>query len=110
MGGLGIEDITIGYSSTGAAKYIHDLNTTAIIETNGIITDQTDVIKDVLQQGWQGSACDAFCAKLTEAAEGLKDKLKEMEEIFNVTLAAQEETYHQEDHGMADEISGQSIF
>lgn len=110
MGGLGIEDITIGYSSTGAAKYVADLNTAAIVETNSIITDQTETIKDVLQEGWQGNACDAFCAKLSEAAEGLKEKLKEMEEVFNATMAAQEETYHDEDEGMADEIGSQSIF
>ncbi len=110
MGGLGIEDITIGYSSTGAAAYVADLNTAAIIETNGIITDQTEIIKDTLQQGWQGQACDAFCAKLSESAEALKAKLQEMEEVFNATLAAQEETYHSEDTGMAEEISGQSIF
>lgn len=110
MGGLGIGDITIGYSSTGAAKYVADLNTTAIIETNGIITDHTEIIKDTLQQGWQGQACDAFCAKLSEAAEQLKEKLQEMEQVFNATLAAQEETYHAEDTTMADTISGSSIF
>ena len=32
MGGLGIEDITIGYSSTGAAAYVAELNTAAIID------------------------------------------------------------------------------
>ena len=110
MGGLGIEDITIGCSSTGAAQYVADLNTAAIIETKGIITDQTEIIKDTLQQGWQGQACDSFCAKLSDAAEALKEKLEEMEEVFNATLAAQEETYHEEDAGIADEISGTSIF
>lgn len=110
MGGLGIGDITIGYSSTGAAAYVADLNTQAIIETNGIITDQTEVIKNTLQQGWQGQACDAFCKKLSESTEQLKQLLQDMEQMFNATLAAQEETYHAEDTTMADGISGSSIF
>lgn len=109
MGGLGIEDITIGYSSTGAATYIADLNSRAIVETSNKILDGLNPLKDNLQEGWQGDACVAFCNKLSEAATTLIDKLKEMEELFNATMGAQEETYFEQDQGMAEEISSRTI-
>lgn len=110
MGGLDINEITIGYSSTGATKYIEELNTQAIVETSTKITDSVSTITDVLREGWQGKACDAYISKLNEAAEALKEKLKEMEKVFNAMLAAQEETYNDEDESMADTISSSSIF
>lgn len=109
MGGLDISDITIGYSSTGAAKYVDDLNTKAIIETETIISDSVNTITDTLQAGWQGEACEAYLTKLRESAEALKEKLKEMEKVFNAMMAAQEETYSKEDTSMAEEISSATI-
>lgn len=110
MGGLGIEDITIGYSSTGAAKYVSELNTQAILNTSNIVRSGADAVKDVMQQCWQGQACEAFNAKLSQSADTLIEKLKEAEAVFNATMAGQEETYHEQDQGMADEISGSQIF
>ena len=109
MGGLDINDITIGYSSTGAAKYVDELNTKAIVETEGIISDSVTTVTEVLQSGWQGEACEAYLAKLRESADALKDRLKEMEKVFNAMMAAQEETYKKEDSGMAEEISSATI-
>lgn len=110
MGGLDINEITIGYSSTGAAKYVDDLNTQAIVETSTMITNSVSTITDALREGWQGKACDAYVQKLSESGEALKEKLKEMEKVFNAMLAAQEETYNTEDESMADNISSSTIF
>ena len=110
MGGLDISEITIGYSSTGAAKYVQDLNTKAIVETQGKLSDSYTAIVNVLQAGWQGKACDAYVKKLGEAVEQLKDTLKQMEDVFNATLAAQEETYNSEDESMAESIGSATIF
>ncbi len=110
MGGLDINEITIGYSSTGAAKYVDDLNTQAIVETSSKITNSVSTITDALRAGWQGKACDAYVSKLNESADALKEKLKEMEKVFNAMLAAQEETYNTEDESMADNISSSTIF
>ncbi len=110
MGGLDISEVTIGYSSTGAQQYVSDLNTAAIDETNGIISDGVQNITDTLQRGWQGQAYDAFAAKLNEVSEQLKDKLQEMKEVFNATMAAQEQTYHEEDQSMSEDISATNVF
>lgn len=110
MGGLDINEITIGYSSTGAAKYVENLNTEAITATSTMISNSVSTITDVLRQGWQGKACDAYVQKLYESGNALKEKLKEMEQVFNAMLAAQEETYNTEDESMADNISSSTIY
>ncbi len=110
MGGLGIDEITIGYSSTGAAKYVDELNTAAIVETESIITSGVTNVTNALQAGWQGDACESYLKKYREAAEQLKEKLKEMQEVFQATMAAQEETYHSEDESMSEDISATNIF
>lgn len=109
MGGLGIEDITIGYSTTGASAYVADLNSQAIIDTSSKILDGIGPVKDTLNGAWQGDACIAFCNKLSQSSDTLIDKLKEMEALFNATMAAQEETYFEQDQGMAEEITGSTI-
>lgn len=110
MNNLGIEDITIGFSSVGAKKYVDELNTKAIVETNELISQSVDAISDSLQSGWTGKACEAYLTNLRNSADTLKTKLKEMEEMFNAFLAAQEQTYDEEDSSMADDIASRNIF
>lgn len=110
MGGLDIQDLTIGYSSRGAQNYVEALNTKAITETEALITTGITDIKEAVRQGWQGDACDSFILKLEESGEQLKQALDRMREVFEATLAAQEETYKKQDDNMAQEISTVNIF
>ena len=110
MGGLDIGDITIGYSATGARTYVNDLNTKVISETSTIITNSIQNIVTVFQTKWQGSACESYSKLLNKSGEDLKSGLKQMEAIFEATIAAQEETYHEEDTDMAGVIDSANIF
>lgn len=110
MGGLDISEVTIGYSSTGAAKYVDELNTAAINETKNIIDNGVSNMTNVFQTGWQGNACESFIKKLNDSCNDLKEKLSEMQALFEATLAAQEESYHQEDQSMSEDITNMSVF
>lgn len=75
-----------------------------------MISSSVSTITDVLRQGWQGKACDAYVEKLIKSGDDLKSKLSEMEKVFNAMLAAQEETYNTEDESMAENISSSTIY
>lgn len=110
MGFLDIDDLTIGYSSAGAKNYVEALNTKAITETNTLITTGITDIKASLRSGWQGDACEAYIVKLEESGVQLSEALNKMKELFEATLAVQEETYEKQDQSMAQSIGNINVF
>lgn len=110
MGLLDINELSIGYSSMGAKNYVEALNTKAITETETLITSGVTDITTALRAGWQGDACDAYVLKLEQSANQLKDTLTQMKELFEATLAAQEELYEKQDLDMAQTIGSIDVF
>jgi hypothetical protein len=103
--GLDIGDITMGYSKQGAVQYVNELNTQVITDTSRIISQEYNNIINALQKGWQGASMLSFQDRLDKQTQALKDKLREMEELFNATLAGQEVSYHEGELGMIEEIN-----
>lgn len=110
MGLLDITDLTIGYSSKGANTYVDNLNTKVIDETDKIISSGIQDIESALKEGWQGQACDNYIAKLNQSGIQLKESLLKMKEVFEATMAVQEETYYKQDVDMAEQISQINVF
>ncbi len=110
MGLLDINDLSIGYSSMGAKNYVEALNTKAITETKTLITSGITEIKTALRAGWQGDACEAYILKLEESGIQLGEALDRMKELFEATMAAQEELYEKQDLDMAQTIGSINVF
>lgn len=77
MGGLGIGDITQGYSKTGAEEFKSDLNHKAITETAELLRETT-ALKEAFRAGWQGQSEVMFEKNLDTAVETTATGLEEL--------------------------------
>lgn len=86
MGGLGIGDITQGYSKTGAEEFKNDLNSKAITETAELLR-ATSELKSVCQAGWQGQSEVNFEKNLDNAVESAATGLENLKTTMDAEFA-----------------------
>lgn len=99
FGGLGIGEITQGYSRTGAENYKNELNAKAITETCNLLRD-TNNIKNALSAGWQGQAELNFVTNLDNAVETTAQGIEELKNVLDGQFAAIEEAWANQDNEM----------
>ncbi|MEG1495124.1 MAG: hypothetical protein RSB99_02200 [Bacilli bacterium] len=94
--GLGINDVTIGYSALGAEQYIIELNARAISETKYILSD-IDNIKAALERGWVGQAQINFVSNLQKSIVSVQGTLDELKNTLDAQFSQIEETWAEQD-------------
>lgn len=99
MFGLGIGDVTHGYSRTGAENYRNDLNAKAITETCNKLRD-TGAIENALSAGWQGQSELNFVTNLHNAVETTAQGIEELKQTLDGQFAAIEEAWANQDNEM----------
>lgn len=99
FGGLGIGDVTQGYSRTGAESYKNDLNAKVITETCNKLRE-TNGIKTALEAGWQGQAELNFVTNLDNAVETTAKGIEELKSVLDGQFAAIEEAWANQDNEM----------
>lgn len=95
-GGIGIGDVTIGYSTTGAQAYLTDLNAKAITETKEKLSDITE-ITNALERGWIGQAELNFVSNLQKAITEIQGTLDQLKTTLDTQFAQIEETWAEQD-------------
>lgn len=95
-GEIGINDVTIGYSTTGAQAYLVDLNAKAITETKEMLAD-IQGIKSALEKGWIGQAELNFVANLQKAVTNVQSTLDQLKTTLDTQFAQIEETWAEQD-------------
>lgn len=81
MNGVGIDSLTHGYDSVGAARYITDLNMKAITETKALLM-QTAEVKSALHAGWVGQSEVNFETNFDNTITKISRTLDELEQAF----------------------------
>lgn len=99
FGGLGIGDLSQGYSRNGAESYKQELNAKAIIETCNLLRD-TNGIETALAAGWQGQAELNFVTNLHNAVETTAQGIEDLKSILDAQFAAIEEVWVNQDNEM----------
>lgn len=96
MSSIGINDVTIGYSTTGAQQYIADLNSKAINETKNILSDISE-ITNALEKGWIGQAELNFVANLQKSVTEVQKTLDQLSLTLETQFAQIEESWQEQD-------------
>ncbi|MGE5456623.1 MAG: hypothetical protein ACM3O4_05955 [Ignavibacteriales bacterium] len=99
MADLSINDITTGYSFTGAVEYLNLLNRQAIIETKNKLAD-IDGIRAALEKGWVGQAEINFIANLQNSVEAIQGTLDTLKRVLDGQFAQIEENMVEQDQNM----------
>ena len=99
--GLSINDVTEGYSRTGAQEYLSALNSKAITETSAKLRD-IEGIRTALEKGWQGQAELNFMTNLQTAVEETAKGIEELKSILDGQFAAIEEAWANQDKDMVN--------
>ncbi len=99
MGGLGIGELTEGYSRTGAAAYVAELNTKAITDTCNLLRE-INGIRTALEAGWQGQAELNFVSNLQKAVETTAQGIESLKGTLEGQFAAIEESWANQDNEM----------
>ncbi len=86
MSGLGIGDVTHGYSKSGAEEFKNDLNNKAITETARLLRE-TSALKQAFQAGWQGQSETVFEKNLDNAVEAAATGLEELKTSMDAEFA-----------------------
>ena len=73
--GLGINDLSIGVSTSGLQAYLDELRASLLTEVESKIDDYTTV-KSALDKGWQGVSRDNFETNFQEMREKVKEDLR----------------------------------
>ena len=94
--GLTINDVTIGYSTTGAQAYLTDLNAKAITETKEKLADISGVTT-ALEKGWIGQAELNFVANLQKSIGQIQNTLDQLKQTLDTQFAQIEETWKDQD-------------
>lgn len=93
---IGIGDITIGYSVTGAQTYLTDLNAKAITETKEKLGD-IESVRVALERGWIGQAQLNYVANLQKSIITVQNTLDTLKETLDTQFANLEETWREQD-------------
>lgn len=99
MADLSINNITTGYSFTGAVEYLNLLNRQAIIETKNKLAD-IDGIRAALEKGWVGQAELNFVANLQNSVQAIQGTLDALKRVLDGQFAQIEENMVQQDENM----------
>lgn len=99
--GLGIGEVTQGYSRSGAEAYLSDLNKKAIDETAKLVRDISS-IRTAIEAGWQGQAELNFMTNLENAADITAQGLEEMKATLEGQFALIEEAWANQDNQMVE--------
>lgn len=94
--GLSINDVTIGYSTTGAQAYISDLNAKAIVETKEKLADISGVTA-ALEKGWIGQAQLNYVSNLQKAITEIQKTLDQLKTTLDTQFGQIEETWKDQD-------------
>lgn len=100
-GGIGIGDLTHGYSVTGAQTYISDLNAKAITETKEILADISG-ITNALEKGWVGQAQLNYVSNLQKAVGNIQSSLDTLKTTLDTQFAQIEETWAEQDKNIVE--------
>jgi uncharacterized protein YukE len=96
-GNLGIGDVTIGYSFSGAKNYLDELNYMAIETTKNKLSEEIKMVEDALVKGWQGYAQEAFIIKMYRAIEETKNALDQIKISLEKQFAIIEQNMVEQD-------------
>lgn len=99
MADLGIGDLTIGYSFSGAVEYVNMLNAKAITETKEKL-DDTSGIETALAKGWSGNAHLNFITNLNNSVKETQGILDSLKRAFDSQFAQIEENIVEQDKNM----------
>lgn len=98
-------ELTVGYSISGAEEYIQNLNAKAIDETKDIIRgERFTAVKTAMEAGWVGQSEVNFMAKLKNGSEQLCDSLDEIRRALNDMMSSIEEEMAERDKKIVDEV------
>jgi len=97
--GLGISEVTEGYSRSGAEAYKSDLNAKAIVETCRLLRD-INSITTAFQAGWQGQAELNFETNLRNSVDITAQGIESLKDALDGEFAAIEEAWANQDNEM----------
>lgn len=97
--GLGIGEVTQGFSRSGAEAYKNDLNAKAITETCNKLRE-INGIRTALEAGWQGQAQLNFMTNLQNAVETTATGIESLKDTLDGQFAAIEEAWANQDNEM----------
>lgn len=103
MGELGINDVTHGYSKTGAEEFKQILYTEAIVKTAEILRD-TNEITNTFRQGWAGTAETNFENQLHQSVETVASGLEEIKKALESELSQIESNMAEFDNNLVDSL------
>lgn len=101
MADLSINDLTTGYSFTGAVEYLNLLNRQAIMETKNKLAD-IDGIRASLEKGWVGQAELNFVTNLQNTVSAIQGTLDTLKKTLDGQFAQIEENMVQQDENMVE--------
>ena len=97
--GLGIDNLDIGVSTSGAVEYFENLKTELLTNVEQKI-DEIGPITTALDKGWQGVSRDRFDSQFEEAREALKMDLRREYKDLVVKINQAVEGYVNQDKNM----------
>ncbi len=100
---IGLNEMTTGYSSTGADELHTELYEKAIVETIKIIQDTT-IIKNSLRAGWQGPAEETFEKNIDKTVEAAISALEDLGKSLDREFSQIQETWMNQEQNMVEEI------
>ena len=71
---LGMDSLTIGFSTSGMKNYIDELRLNMLEATKAEIVD-FDYVRICIEKAWQGQARDTFLREFEDARQKVKDEL-----------------------------------
>ena len=97
---VGLADLDIGASYSGAQEYYNEINSKMIAETIKILDNfQTEVL-DVVKKGWIGASYALFETDMQNRVAEIKTQLTKEGEALAKRLVSIAEAYHSIDAGL----------